>query len=155
MNTVSATSVPLFASLAMRANVAVAVSADVDVAAAFAKAAHTLNIFNCCWCCCCCCDAALFKLDVDHSCVLCFILFDTCTRVVRTYIYTCEYECVCVCVGVCIYLQWRMFDCTHVNNRISKSVSLANRQHYCLFTFISSVCLCLSPLSARLLFYSV
>lgn len=142
MNTVSATSVPLFASLAMRANVAVAV----DVAAAFAKAAHTLNIFNCC--CFCCCDAALFKLDVDHSCALCFILFDTCTRVVRTYIYTCEYVCVCAYM----YLQWRMSDCTHVNNTISESVSmllplLANRQlpsHTIVYLLLLAPFACLS-----------
>lgn len=79
---------PLFASLAMRANVAVA--ADVDVAAAFAKAAHTLNIFNCCCCfCCCCCDAALFKLDVDHS-FACFALYFL-TLALELYAHTCDY----------------------------------------------------------------
>lgn len=70
-------------------------------AEAEAKAAHTLNIFNCC---CCCCDAALFKHGVDdHSCAICFILFDTCTS---THVHTCVYVCVytySVCISRCLY----------------------------------------------------
>lgn len=109
MNTVSATSVPLFASLAMRANVAVA--ADVDVAAAFAKAAHTLNIFNCC--CCCCCDAALFKLDVDHS-FACFALYFLTLALelyahTSTHVGTCKRMCRCVHILTVAYV--RLYSC--------------------------------------------
>lgn len=117
-------------------------------AEAEAKAAHTLNIFNCCCCCCCGCDAALFKHGVDdHSCAICFILFDTCTS---THVHTCP--CVCVYLQcVCVFLS----ACTHVNKiqyRESGSlpIAVAGCTHYCLFTFISSASLSIR-LSARLL----